>query len=145
MKRHVTLGIVGSRRSHCYSTDWQTGATGFPNILFFSLSFCLCLYLSLPLCPSRYLLSLQKDQCIQVFNNCRTTVELHDTFVSLWFPSSPFLPPPLLPFSLVDLIVTFSVLLPSIFPSFISPTSRLLCVGSFPGNRTSEDEGRIAE
>lgn len=36
----IVLDEVGSCRSHCYSTDWQTGATDFPNILSFSQLFC---------------------------------------------------------------------------------------------------------
>lgn len=52
------------------STDWQTGATDFPNILFlptFSVSVCDSL-------PFLSVSSLQTDRCVQVFSNRRDTL-----------------------------------------------------------------------
>lgn len=76
MKRHATLDYVGSCRSHRYSTDWQTGATDFPNTLSFSVfvrsSFT---FLSVSLL----------HQCIQVYK-CR----VHFTPASFYIPLLPF-------------------------------------------------------
>lgn len=85
-----TPDYVRSCRSHCYSTDWQTGATDFTNILFFRL--CLSVCSSFPFfCPSlfpKWTSAFKCSESVETYLTCPLSIPLLLLFVLSSFPPS---------------------------------------------------------
>lgn len=119
MKRHVTLDYIRSCRSHRYSTDWQTGATDFPNIPS-SFPFSVCN--SFPYLSIFVIFSLQRP----VHSSVR-----HLKSCTLHLPPTSFLSPSLLYHQAsapsLHSVITFPVLLTSLFSISFTSCQPIMC------------------